>query len=78
MEATGASQLDGWTPPKNMSHWSTNLTYDVIGDLTYGRRFNYVPRLSMAEMKFAYLASRLNGCCPRVKFQDHQAERERG
>jgi hypothetical protein len=52
-----------WTPAKNMTEWSNYLTYDVMGDLTFGKKFEYVkreehryvPGLMMRATEFVYV-----------------------
>jgi cytochrome P450 len=51
-----------WSEPFNMSQWSTYLTYDIMGDLVFGRRFGlmtsnahrFVPKLIMNSTAFIY------------------------
>lgn len=51
-----------WSQPYNMSQWSTYLSYDIMGDLVFGRRFNlmtsdahrFVPKLIMNSTAFIY------------------------
>ena len=59
----GSLKPGSWNPAKNMSDWCTYLGYDIMGDLTFGKRFNcieseehrYVPGLMMASTKFIYV-----------------------
>jgi hypothetical protein len=58
----GERSEDGWTVPKNMNHWNTYLGYDIMGDLTFGKRFNclgevehrFVPEMMAKGTKFIY------------------------
>jgi cytochrome P450 len=53
---------DGWSKAFNMSQWSTYLSYDIMGDLVFGRQFEtmtsetnrFVPRLIMNSTAFIY------------------------
>lgn len=56
LEYLGKGSPSGqWTPAKNMAQWCTYLGFDVMGDLTFGRRFDcigsdenrYIPKLMM-------------------------------
>lgn len=61
----GASDAERWTPPKDAQEWSSYLTYDMMSDMTYGKRVDYmgsdenrhVPGLVMAASKFMYTVS---------------------
>ena len=52
-----------WTPAKNMAEWSNYLSYDVMGDLTFGKKFEnvereehrYIPGLMMRATEFVYV-----------------------
>jgi hypothetical protein len=52
-----------WTPAKNMTEWSNYLSYDVMGDLIFGKKFEnvereehrYVPGLMMRATEFVYV-----------------------
>ncbi|OJD19071.1 hypothetical protein AJ78_00944 [Emergomyces pasteurianus Ep9510] len=65
--AQDASESDSWTPARNMSDWCSYLSYDVMGDWTFGKRFNciesdehrYVPNLLMERMKLLHTLSYL-------------------
>lgn len=58
---------DGWTPPKDMNQWNTYLGYDIMGDLTFGKRFNclggtehrFVPDMMASGTKFIYKVFRV-------------------
>jgi cytochrome P450 len=66
--ATESGTREGWTPPRNMNDWCVYLGYDVMGDWTFGQRFNcieseehrYVPHMMMESTKLVYLVSRTN------------------
>ena len=59
----------GWSAVKNMSDWCTYLAYDIMGDLTFGERFNcidkeehrYVPSTMMETTKFIYIVGSVRG-----------------
>lgn len=59
----GSPESGDWTPAKNMNDWSTYLGYDIMGDLTFGKRFNcvgsedhrYILGLMMKSTKFVYV-----------------------
>ncbi|KAK2735626.1 hypothetical protein FQN57_001172 [Myotisia sp. PD_48] len=61
------TEPDGWTAPKNMDDWSNYLSYDIMGDLTFGKRFNcmesdehrYVPVLMLSSSNFLYTIGHL-------------------
>ena len=39
---TGGSETkatSGWSPARNMTTWSSRLTFDVMGDVAFGRTF---------------------------------------
>ena len=52
-----------WTPPKNMGDWANYLSYDIMGNLTFGTRFEciekdehrYVPGLMMRATEYVYV-----------------------
>lgn len=54
-----------WTAAKNMGHWCSYLGYDIMGDLTYGRRFNcieseehrHVTQMMLDSTKLVYVVS---------------------
>ncbi|KAK2745928.1 hypothetical protein FQN55_006000 [Onygenales sp. PD_40] len=60
--AQDASEPGSWTPAKNMSDWCNYLSYDVMGDWTFGKRFHciesnehrYVPKLLMDRGKLLH------------------------
>jgi hypothetical protein len=51
-------EANEWTEAKNMSTWSNYLTFDVLGDLCFGKPFGlltssavrYVPRMMLSSM----------------------------
>lgn len=57
--------LGQWTRPQNMAAWCTYLVFDIMGDLTFGRRFKcidsdedrYVPKLMMDSGKLVNFVS---------------------
>lgn len=54
-----------WSEKKNMSVWCTWLSFDIIGDLAFGKRFNCleaeenrsIPRATMSANKYMYWVS---------------------
>jgi hypothetical protein len=59
-EEAGPVRAGKWTPAKNMTEWSNYLSYDVMGDLTFGKKFEYVehryvPGLMMRATEFVYV-----------------------
>jgi cytochrome P450 len=55
-----SSESKGWTEPKDMGVWSSNLTLDVLGELCFGNSFSaiekgssWVPELLMGSTKLA-------------------------
>jgi hypothetical protein len=62
---SGVENPGDWTPAKNMNEWNTYLGYDIMGDLTFGKRFNclydkkhrYVPKMMVRGTKFIYVVS---------------------
>jgi len=67
-EEGGPVRAGEWTPAKNMTEWSNYLSYDIMGDLTFGKRFEcvereehrYVPSLMMRATKFVYVVRDLS------------------
>ena len=66
LECLGEGASPGqWTSPKNVATWCTYLGFDIMGDLTFGRRFNcigsdenrYVPKLMMDSGKLVNFVS---------------------
>jgi hypothetical protein len=63
----GPMRAEEWTPAKNMTEWSNYLSYDIMGDLTFGKSFGcverdehrYVPSLMMAATEFIYVVESL-------------------
>ncbi|PGH00698.1 hypothetical protein AJ79_08118 [Helicocarpus griseus UAMH5409] len=63
----GSSNPESWSSPKNIGEWSTYLSYDIMGDLTFGKRFNcmdseehrYVPPLLLNASKMVYVLGML-------------------
>ncbi|OAX82260.1 hypothetical protein ACJ72_03383 [Emergomyces africanus] len=61
--AEGISKPGGWSSPKNMADWATYLSYDIMGDLTFGKKFHcmdsdehrFVPPLMLNATKMVYL-----------------------
>jgi cytochrome P450 len=59
----GPVRAGEWTPAKNMTEWSNYLSYDIMGDLTFGKKFEYmkreehryVPVLMMRATEFVYV-----------------------
>jgi hypothetical protein len=55
----------GWTTAKNMGDWANYLSYDIMGNLTFGTRFEciekdehrYVPGLMMRATEYVYVVS---------------------
>lgn len=37
---TPLEKSGGWGPPKNMTHWTDYLTFDIMGDLCFSRSFD--------------------------------------
>jgi hypothetical protein len=62
-EEAGPVRAGEWTPSKNMTQWSNYLSYDVMGDLVFGKKFEsmereehrYVPGLMMRATEFVYV-----------------------
>jgi cytochrome P450 len=62
-EEAGPVRAGEWTPAKNMTEWSNYLSYDIMGDLTFGKKFEcmkreehrYVPGLMMRATEFVYV-----------------------
>ena len=58
-------QAKEWTLAKNMCDWANYLSYDIMGNLTFGTRFEciekekhrYVPGLMMRATKYVYVVS---------------------
>ena len=56
-------QAKEWTLAKNMCDWANYLSYDIMGNLTFGTRFEciekeehrYVPGLMMRATKYVYV-----------------------
>ena len=38
------TRYDGWSKPRNMGHWANYMSYDVLGDICYGRSFDTLER----------------------------------
>ncbi|PGH09797.1 hypothetical protein GX51_00484 [Blastomyces parvus] len=61
--AEGISEPGGWSSPKNMADWATYLSYDIMGDLTFGKKFHcmdseehrFVPSLMLNATRMVYL-----------------------
>ncbi|EGE84113.1 benzoate 4-monooxygenase cytochrome P450, variant 2 [Blastomyces dermatitidis ATCC 18188] len=61
--AEGISEPGDWSSPKNMAEWATYLSYDIMGDLTFGKKFHcmdsgehrFVPPLILNATKMVYL-----------------------
>ncbi|KAM5436431.1 hypothetical protein MferCBS31731_005922 [Microsporum ferrugineum] len=57
-----AASPGAWGVPQNMNDWSTYLSYDIMGDLTFNTKFNcmksedsrYVPALIITATQFLY------------------------
>jgi hypothetical protein len=62
-EEAGSVRAGEWTPARNMTEWSNYLSYDIMGDLTFGKKFeymeseehHYVPGLMMRATEFVYV-----------------------
>jgi len=62
-EEAGLVRAGEWTPAKNMTEWSNYLSYDIMGDLIFGKKFKYmereehryVPGLMMRATEFVYV-----------------------
>jgi hypothetical protein len=62
-EEAGPVRAGEWTPSKNMTEWSNYLSYDVMGELVFGKKFEsmereehrYVPGLMMRATEFVYV-----------------------
>jgi hypothetical protein len=64
IECIGEGPLDedGWTQPKDMNDWNTYLGYDIMGDLTFGKKFNclrssehrFIPKMMLQGTRFIY------------------------
>jgi cytochrome P450 len=62
-EEDGPVRAEEWTPAKNMTEWANYLSYDIMGDLTFGKKFEYVkreehryvPGLMMRATEFVYV-----------------------
>ncbi|EEH05232.1 benzoate 4-monooxygenase cytochrome P450 [Histoplasma capsulatum G186AR] len=60
--AEGISKPGDWSSPKNMADWATYLSYDIMGDLTFGKKFHcmdsdehrFVPLLMLNATKMVY------------------------
>ena len=59
------AKTNEWTPSKNMGEWANYLSYDIMGNLTFGARFEcieknehrYVPGLMMRATEYVYVVS---------------------
>lgn len=40
--AGATSDMQGWSSPKDMADWANYLTFDVLGDLCFGRAFGLI------------------------------------
>ena len=71
-------KAEEWTPAKNMTEWSNYLSYDIMGDLTFGKRFECierdehrcVPSLMMAATDFVYVVESTHP--PKGKSSSHK------
>jgi hypothetical protein len=79
-EEAGPVRAGEWTPAKNMTEWSNYLSYDIMGDLIFGKKFEYmerdehryVPGLMMRATEFVYVVRDRSS----IKFKERK-ERER-
>lgn len=63
-ELGSATDEDGWSPPKDMSDWSSYLTVDVMGAMVFSKSFGLIERPENRWLKDAVaLASRNKYAC---------------
>jgi hypothetical protein len=43
-ESANASENKGWTVGRNMADWCNYLTFDIMGDLCFGKAFGMLER----------------------------------
>jgi len=64
IECLGADTSEsGWTPPRDMNDWCNWLSFDMMGDMTFGRDFGcvtkgehrFVPGVVLNATKFVYV-----------------------
>ena len=71
MSEKGKSSIEDWSSAKDMAEWTNYMSYDVLGDICYGRSFETLEReenrfaidLVATSSKFHYL----NGQMPSLK-----------
>lgn len=39
LEKPSSDKASGWSMPRNVAHWCNYLTFDVMGDLCFGKAF---------------------------------------
>ena len=79
----------GWLPAKNMADWTNYMSYDVLGDICYGRSFGtlengdnrFAIQLVKTSSKFHYLNAQMPSLkrlgLDRVLFPSIRADRQR-
>lgn len=68
---TPASDSKGWTAPKNMGDWTSYLSFDVLGDLCFGKPFGVMEheenRFVLDLIPTAAYFHNVNGQMPMIK-----------
>lgn len=67
--STEIDATTGWTKPKDMKDWCNWLSFDMMGDLTFGKGFGcvekgehrFVPEVVLDATKFVYVVCALPG-----------------
>lgn len=70
INTTDGRKVEGneWSEAKNMSNWSNYLTFDVLGDLCFGKPFGlltssaqrYIPQMMLSNMYAFHTVSRFD------------------
>lgn len=76
IEALGSGTNNEWSTPKDVADWANYLTFDVLGDLCFGKAFGLIksntfraaPNLMLARTRFLAVVS---ATCDHFKAINH-------